>query len=86
MAPTFVYVAVFSFLLSSGQTMDADDAAYPTRDACLLQAEADAKNMAVEWAWEEERTGLPGFYKGVEVRCEKRTAPKVQKKGARHGK
>ncbi|MCR5258759.1 MAG: hypothetical protein K6E40_11450 [Desulfovibrio sp.] len=85
MAPSFVYVAVFSFLMASGQTMEADDGSYPTEDACLLQAEADAKLMSLEWEW-AERTGHIQPFKGVEVRCEKRTAPKAQKRGARHGR
>ena len=85
MTSAFVYTAVFSFLLASGDTMVADDASYRTYDACMMQAEADAKGMAKEWAWEEARTGLKGFYKGVTVRCEKRPAPKT-KKVARHGK
>lgn len=82
---SFIYTAVFTFLLSSGQPIVADDGSYPSYDACMMQAEADAKGMAAEWRWEEERTGLPSFFKGVEVKCERRQVPNA-KKGARHGK
>ena len=88
MAPSFVYVSVFTFLLGSGAPIEADDGIYPTYDSCMLEAESNARQLAREWAWNEERTGLPGFYKGVEVRCERRQAPKARKagKGGRHGK
>ena len=85
MTPTFVYVAVYTFMLTSGSPLEADDASYPTYDACMVESEASARQLAREWAWEEERTGLKGFYRGVEVRCEKRPAPKA-KKVVRHGK
>ncbi|MCR5259199.1 MAG: hypothetical protein K6E40_13705 [Desulfovibrio sp.] len=84
MAPGFVYVAVFSFLMSSGQTLEADDGTYGTYDACMTQGEADAKLMAQEWAWAEREHRIQPF-RGVEVRCEKRPAPKAGK-GVRHGK
>ena len=80
MAANFVYTAVFTFLMASGQPMEADDASYKTYDACMMQAEADAKGMAKEWEW-AERTGHIQPFKGVTVRCEKRPAPK---KVARH--
>ena len=85
MATAFVYTAVFTFLLNSGQPIVADDASYGTYDRCMVESEASARQMAREWAWEEERTGLKSFYRSVEVRCEKRPA-KAQKKAARHGK
>ena len=85
MAPAFIYVSVFSFLLASGDTMVADDASYRSYDRCMVESEASARQMAREWAWEEERTGLKGFYKGVSVRCERRKAPKAGK-GVRHGR
>ena len=83
MATSFVYTAVFTFLLQSGAPIEADEASFPTYDSCMVEAESEARQLAREWAWEEERTGLKGFYRGVEVRCEKRPAPK-EKKGNRH--
>ena len=70
MAASFVYTAVFTFLMASGQPIEADDASYKTYDACMMQAEADAKLMAREWEWQEAQTGRKGFYKSVEVWCE----------------
>lgn len=84
MAPTFVYTAIFTFVLASGQPLEADDGSYPSYESCMLEAESSARQLAREWQWEEERTGLPGFYKGVEVRCEKR--PASNGKGVRHGR
>lgn len=84
MTSAFVYTAVFTFFMANGQTLEADDASYPTEDACYLQAEADAKLMGQEWEW-AKRTGRIQPFKGVEVRCEKRPAPKA-KKGERHGR
>lgn len=81
MAASFVYTAVFTFLMASGQPMEADDASYKTYDACMMQAEADAKLMAQEWAW-AERTGHIQPFKGVTVRCEKRPVPKAGKRHA----
>ena len=71
MAASFVYTAIFALTLASGEVVEAEGESYPTQDACLLQSEADAKLMAREWAWEESRTGRKGFYRGVEVRCER---------------
>jgi len=80
MAASFVYTAVFTFLMASGP-MEADDASYKTYDACMMQAEADAKLMAQEWAWAEREHRIQPF-KGVTVRCEKRPAPKAGKRHA----
>lgn len=82
MAASFVYTAVFTFLLQSGAPIEADEASFPTYDSCMVEAESEARQLAREWAWEEERTGLKGFYRGVEVRCEKRLAPKAGKRHA----
>ena len=71
MAASFVYTAVFALTLASGEVVEAEGESYPTFDACQLQSEADAKLMAREWAWEESRTGRKGFYRNVEVRCER---------------
>ena len=81
MATSFVYTAVFTFLMASGQPIEADDASYKTNDACMMQAEADAKLMAQEWAWAERERRIQPF-KGVTVRCEKRPAPKAGKRHA----
>ena len=84
MAPSFVYTAVFTFLMASGLPLEADDGIYPTYDACMSQSEADAKLMAREWEWANS-TGHIQPFRGVTVRCEKRPAPKARKV-VRHGR
>jgi hypothetical protein len=76
MAMPFVYTAIFALTLASGEVIEAEGESYSTQDACLLQSEADAKLMAKEWQWEESRTGRKGFYRGVEVRCERQHGSK----------
>ena len=71
MASSIVYTAVFALTLASGEVVEAEGESYPTFDACQLQSEADAKLMAREWQWQEAQTGRKGFYRGVEVRCER---------------
>ena len=71
MTPSFVYTAIFALTLASGEVVEAEGESYNTEDACLLQGEADAKLMAKEWEWQEQQTGHKGFYRGVEVRCER---------------
>jgi hypothetical protein len=76
MTPSFVYTAIFALTLANGEVIDAEGDSYRTEDACWLQAEADAKNMAKEWQWQESRTGRKGFYRSVEVRCERQYGSK----------
>ena len=71
MAMPFVYTAIFALTLASGEVVEAEGESYSTEDACLLQSEADAKLMAKEWQWQEAQTGRKGFYRSVEVRCER---------------
>ena len=71
MAASFVYTAIFALTLASGEVVEAEGESYRTEDACLVQSEHDAKLMWNEWKWEESRTGRKGFYRNVEVRCER---------------
>ena len=71
MAPSFVYTAIFALTLASGEVVEAEGESDPTYDACQLQGEADAKLMAEEWQWQEAQTGRKGFYRSVEVWCER---------------
>ena len=71
MPASFVYTAVFALTLAGGEIVEAEGESYPTEDACILQSEADAKLMAKEWQWQETQTGRKGFYRSVEVRCER---------------
>ena len=76
MAASFVYTAIFALTLASGEVVEAEGESYSTEDACLLQSEADAKLMAREWVWQERQTGRQGFYRSVEVRCERQHGSK----------
>jgi len=66
------YVALFTFLLASGSSIETEEEVYPSYEECMLESEAMAKSMERQWAWEQEKTGQPRFFRGVEVRCEKR--------------
>lgn len=68
------YVAIFTFLLASGEKIETEEETYSSREECLLNAEAEAKSMDRQWQWEERKTGQPRFFKGVEVRCEKKSS------------
>ena len=79
MMSQIVYIPVFVLSMASGAvaegSFDAD--AYPTYDACMLQAEADAKNLAKEWD-EAEAAGRPRMFESIEVRCVKREVRDVR--------
>ena len=76
---SFVYIPVFVLSMASGAvaegSFDAD--AYPTYDACMVQAEHDAKNMVREWD-EAEAAGRPRMFESVEVRCVKKEVRDVR--------
>lgn len=76
MAMPFVYTAIFALTLASGEVVEAEGESYPTYEACQLQGEADAKLMAKEWQWQERQTGRKGFYRSVEVWCERQHGSK----------
>ena len=71
MMSQIVYIPVFVLSMASGAVAEGSFDAYPTYDACMLQAEADAKNMVREWD-EAEAAGRPRMFESVEVRCVKR--------------
>lgn len=66
------YVALFTFVLASGEKIETEEELYPSYEECMLESEAMAKSMERQWVWEQEKTGQPRFFRGVEVRCEKR--------------
>lgn len=70
------YVALFTFFLANGNSLETEEEMYPTYHECMINAEAEARSMERQWAWEEEKTSQPRFFKGVEVRCEKRHSPR----------
>lgn len=61
-----VFVPLFIFTLNSGGTITAvqDDFLYKDEESCMMQAEADAKNIAADWERINQRT-----FKNVNVRC-----------------
>ena len=67
------YVALFTFFLANGEAIESEEEMYPSYEECMLQSEAEAKLMERQWVWEEEKTSQPRFFRGVEVRCEKRS-------------
>ena len=79
MMSQIVYIPVFILSMASGAvaegSFDAD--AYPTYDACMLQAEADAKNMVREWD-EAEAAGRPHLFESIEVKCVKKEVRNVR--------
>jgi len=79
------YVAMFTFFLANGQSLETEEEIYPSYEECMLESEAMAKSMERQWRWEEEKTSQPRFFKGVEVRCEKRAA-EAGKGEVRYGK
>lgn len=78
MSSGIVYLAVFLLSTSGGLTVEADGDCYETYDACMLQAEADAKNMAASWKAGGSRRP---FFKTVSVRCDGMSAEQAKKEG-----
>lgn len=64
-----VFVPLFIFTLHTGATITAvqDDFLYNDEESCILQAEADAKNIAADWERTNQRT-----FKNVMIRCVER--------------
>lgn len=78
MSSAVVYLAVFILSTSGGLTVEAEGDCYSTYDACMTQAEADAKNMAVSW---REGGSRRPFFKTVSVRCDGMSAKQAEKEG-----
>ena len=78
MSSAIVYLAIFVLSTSGGLTVEAEGDCFQTYDACMLQAEADAKNMAASW-----RNGgfRRPFFKTVSVRCDGMSAEQAKKEG-----
>lgn len=73
MSSAFVYIPILIVSMSSGAVAEGEfpEDAYPTYDACMVQAEHDAKNLVKEWD-EAEAAGRPRMFESVEVKCVKR--------------
>ena len=75
----FVYIPILIVSMSSGAVAKGEfpEDAYPTYDACMVQAEHDAKNLAKEWD-EAEAAGRPRMFESVEVRCVRKEVRNVR--------
>lgn len=67
MSPSIVYLAVFVLSTSGGLTIEAEGDCFETFDQCMLDSEAEAKSMALEWKQGGDRRR---FFKSVSVRCD----------------
>ena len=78
MSSGIVYLAVFLLSTSGGLTVEAEGDCYETYDQCMMESEADAKNMAASW-----RNGgfRRPFFKTVSVRCDGMSAEQAKKEG-----
>ena len=78
MSPSIVYLAVFILSTSGGLTVEADGDCFQTYDQCMMEAEADAKNMAASW---RDGGSRRPFFKTVSVRCDGMSAEQAKKEG-----
>ena len=62
-----VYLAIFVLSTSGGLTVEAEGDCFETYDQCMVEAEAEAKTMALEWQSAGQKRS---FFKSVEVRCD----------------
>lgn len=66
---TTAFVAVVTFFMADGQILTAEGQSFGTYDACMMQAEADAKAMARE-AERLEANGFPKVIERISIVCE----------------
>lgn len=78
MSSGIVYIAVFLLSTSGGLTVEAEGDCFQTYDQCMMEAEADAKNMALEWKQGGDRRQ---FFRTVSVRCDGMSLEQAKKEG-----
>ena len=76
MSSGIVYLAVFLLSTSGGLTVEAEGDCFETFDQCMLESEAEAKSMALEWKQGGDRRQ---FFKTVSVRCDGMTLEQAKK-------
>ena len=76
MSSSIVYLAIFVLSTSGGLTVEAEGDCFETYDQCMMETEADAKNMAAEWKRNGSRRQ---FFKAVDVRCDGMTLEQAKK-------
>ena len=75
MSSSIVYLAVFLLSTSGGLTVEAEGDCFETFDQCMMDSEAEAKSMALEW----QQGGGRSFFKSVSVRCDGMTLEQAKK-------
>ena len=76
MSPSVVYIAIFVLSTSGGLTVEAEGDCFETYDQCMMDSEAEAKSMALEW---QQGGGRRSFFKSVSVRCDGMTLEQAKK-------
>ena len=62
-----VYLVIFVLSTSGGMSVEAEGDCFETYDQCMVEAEAEAKTMAIEW---KQGGSRQSFFKSVSVRCD----------------
>ena len=76
MSSSIVYLAIFVLSTSGGLTVEAEGDCFETYDQCMMETEADAKNMAASW---QNGGSRRPFFKSVSVRCDGMTLEQAKK-------
>ena len=76
MSPSVVYLAIFVLSTSGGLTVEAEGDCFQTYDQCMMESEAEAKSMALEWQSSGQKRS---FFRSVEVRCDGMTLEQAKK-------
>ena len=76
MSPSVVYIAIFVLSTSGGLTVEAEGDCFETYDQCMMDSEAEAKSMALEWQQGGDRRQ---FFRSVSVRCDGMTLEQAKK-------
>lgn len=76
MSPSVVYIAIFVLSTSGGLTVEAEGDCFETYDQCMMDSEAEAKSMALEW---QQGGDSRSFFKSVSVRCDGMTLEQAKK-------
>lgn len=78
MSSSIVYLAVFLLSTSGGLTVEAEGDCFQSYDQCMLESEAEAKSMALEWQSSGQKRA---FFRSVEVRCDGMSLEHAEKEG-----
>lgn len=69
MGTAATFVSIVTFFMADGQVLSAEGQGFETYDACMMQAEADAKIMEHELERIESELSEPGILE-VRIVCE----------------